>query len=194
MATLSGWNKRESSSNGPTRGVDVNQMQKELEDYKEQLEAAKNEVKVQQGKNDDLRSKNWKAMEALGNLERLYQKNTKGQNSRKPQNKGNNNNNSSSGPQPQNPKKNKSGKGRNQNEAEEAQKTFLLQLFDDVINVNDGEFENKSHKEWLDAFSDKIKSWKRDLDKDGGNKNNETNPSMNEKGTTTSLITISYKK
>merc|ERR1712018_760865 len=99
-------------------------MQKELVDYKEQLEAAKNEVKVQQGKNDDLRTKNWKAMEALSNMERLYQKNAKSNNSKKPpgQTKANSSGfNQNAG----NQKKNKTGRNnKNQTDAEQTTKTF----------------------------------------------------------------------
>ena len=181
MTTLSGWNKREAANSGqPTRGMDVNQMQKELEDYKEQLEAAKNEIKVQQGKNDDLRSKNWKAMEALSNMERMYQKNAKTNNTKKQSNQPktiNNNNGANPNSNPSSRKNRNGRKNSNQNHdaVEQAQKTFLVQLFDDVIDVSDGVFENKSHKEWLDTFSDKIKSWKSDLEKDGEANNNDAN-------------------
>ena len=181
MATLSGWNKREAANSGqPTRGMDVNQMQKELEDYKEQLEAAKNEIKVQQGKNDDLRSKNWKAMEALSNMERMYQKNAKTNNTKKQSNQPKTTNNNHGANQNSNlsSRKNRNGRknsSQNHDAVEQAQKTFLVQLFDDVIDVSDGVFENKSHKEWLDTFSDKIKSWKSDLEQGGGANNNDAN-------------------
>jgi uncharacterized protein YdiU (UPF0061 family) len=52
----------------------VKQMTEEIEDYKNQLQSVSNELKTQKDKNDALRSKNWKAMDALNNVEQSYQK------------------------------------------------------------------------------------------------------------------------
>ena len=57
----------------------VMQMRQEIDQYKDQFHKVSRELKIQEGKNADLRSKNWKAMEALNNVERLYQKSLKTQ-------------------------------------------------------------------------------------------------------------------
>ena len=61
----------------------VMQMRQEIDQYKDQFHKVSRELKIQEGKNADLRSKNWKAMEALNNVERLYQKSLKTQATRK---------------------------------------------------------------------------------------------------------------
>ena len=42
-------------------------------------------------------------------------------------------------------------------EAEDAQKSFLRRLFDDVIDVNDESLKKAVHSEWLDTFVEKVR-------------------------------------
>ena len=44
-----------------------------------------------------------------------------------------------------------------QKESEEAQKSFLMRLFEDVVDINDKSLKNKDHEKWLDSFSEKVK-------------------------------------
>ena len=44
-----------------------------------------------------------------------------------------------------------------QKEAEQAQKSFLMRLFEDVVDINDKSLKNKDHEKWLDTFSEKVK-------------------------------------
>ena len=44
-----------------------------------------------------------------------------------------------------------------QKESEEAQKSFLMRLFEDVVDINDKSLKIKDHEKWLDSFSEKVK-------------------------------------
>ena len=46
---------------------------------------------------------------------------------------------------------------KTQKEAEQAQKSFLMRLFEDVVDINDKSLKNKDHEKWLDTFSEKVK-------------------------------------
>ena len=129
----------------------IMQMRQEIDQYKDQFHKISRELKIQEGKNADLRSKNWKAMEALNNVERLYQKSLK---------------------TPGNPKRqytpamDRMGHYRKQlqiqTEAEEAQKSFLLQLFGDFLQINDAQINTRAHKDWLENFASQVITWKKD--------------------------------
>ena len=118
----------------------IMQMRQEMEQYKDQFHKVSRELRIQENKNADLRSKNWKAMEALNNTERLYQKVLKSQ-----------------GSQPGIVKKQSTpAMGRMdryrkhlqiQSQAEESQKTFLLNLFRDLLEANDIPHSNRAHNE-----------------------------------------------
>ena len=133
----------------------IMQMRQEMEQYKDQFHKVSRELRIQENKNADLRSKNWKAMEALNNTERLYQKVLKSQ-----------------GSQPgivkkqSTPAMDRMDRYRKhlqiQTKAEESQKTFLLNLFRDLLEANDIPHSNRAHNEWLDMFSNKVEAWKSD--------------------------------
>jgi len=129
----------------------VMQMRQEIDQYKDQFHKVSRELKIQEGKNADLRSKNWKAMEALNNVERLYQKSLKTPGNPKRQST---------------PAMDRMGHYRRQlqiqTEAEESQKAFLLKIFGDFLEINDTQLNNRAHKDWLDNFANKVIAWKTD--------------------------------
>ena len=43
-----------------------------------------------------------------------------------------------------------------QKEKEEAQKAFLMRLFEDIIDINDSTLKNKDHEKWLNSFAEKV--------------------------------------
>ena len=160
------WNEEIDEPNQSNDNL-VKQMEEEIQHYKNQLQIANNELKTQRGKNDDLRSKNWKAMEALSNSERMYQKTQKSQaNSKKQSTPAQSRLNS------------KQGINKIRNEAEQTQRTFLVTLFEDVIDVKDSKLDTKDHKEWLNTFAEKVNIWKNEITKCEINKTNETNDVM----------------
>merc|ERR1712038_1631924 len=55
-----------------------------------------------------------------------------------------------------------SEKQKVQKESEDAQKSFLMRLFEDVLDINDKSLKNKDHDKWLDTFSEKVNLWKKE--------------------------------
>ena len=43
-----------------------------------------------------------------------------------------------------------------QKEKEQAQKAFLVRLFEDIIDINDSTLKNKDHEKWLNTFAEKV--------------------------------------
>ena len=43
-----------------------------------------------------------------------------------------------------------------QTEKEQAQKAFLVRLFEDIIDINDSTLKNKDHEKWLNTFAEKV--------------------------------------
>ena len=52
-----------------------------------------------------------------------------------------------------------------QTDAEEAQKSYLLNLFGDFLEKDDIPSNVRSHKEWLDIFASTVNEWKIDYKK-----------------------------
>ena len=136
----------------------IMQMRQEMEQYKDQFHKVSRELKIQENKNADLRSKNWKAMEALNNVERLYQKVLKSESSQPGGYK-----------KQYTPAMDRMDRYRKelriQTEAEEVQKSYLLSLFGDFLDKNDIPLNVRSHKEWLDIFANTVNEWKTDYKK-----------------------------
>jgi len=109
-------------------------------DYKSQVSKLESDLEDQRAKNNELRSKNWKTVEALNSVEQNYQKLLKSNQNQKP-----------------------AGSDTKALEAaildsEASQKDFLQRLFP---NVTASQAKEK-HSDWLEAFAVEVNKWKDD--------------------------------
>jgi len=107
-------------------------------DYKSQVSKLESDLEDQRAKNNELRSKNWKTVEALNSVEQNYQKLLKS-----------------------NQKQNEKPAGSDTkvleaalNDAEVSQKDFLQRLFPSVKAT-----EEEKHCDWLEDFASKANKW-----------------------------------
>jgi len=103
---------------------------------KSQVSKLESDLEDQRAKNNDLRSKNWKTVEALNNVEQKYQNLLKNTSMLK------------------NPNEQKQELESVLKESEESQKQFLQRLFPDI------QATNKSHGEWLNEFETEVIKFK----------------------------------
>jgi len=108
-------------------------------DYKSQVSKLESDLEDQRAKNNELRSKNWKTVEALNSVEQNYQKLLKSNQNQKP-----------------------AGSDTKALEAaildsEASQKDFLQRLFPTVASQ-----AKEKHSDWLEAFAVEVNKWKDD--------------------------------
>jgi DNA repair exonuclease SbcCD ATPase subunit len=73
-----------------------------------------------------------------------------------------------------------------QKEKEQAQKAFLIRLFEDIIDINDSALKNKDHEKWLSSFAEKVTLWKSEV---AANKAKGADETSNNEDTTDQLKT-----
>merc|ERR1719431_1189300 len=109
-------------------------------DYKSQVSKLESDLEDQRAKNNELRSKNWKTVEALNSVEQNYQKLLKSNQNQKPAGS------------------DTKALEATRLDAEASQKDFLQRLFPSVT----ASAASEKHSDWLEAFTVEVNKWKED--------------------------------
>ncbi|XP_059095012.1 ribosome-binding protein 1-like isoform X2 [Tigriopus californicus] len=141
----------------------LSKLHAEISAYKKQLQDIQSELETQKAKNDELRTKNWKVMEALSATESLYQKLLKSKQDQQQQPPPISSSITSSSSSQTSTTKTTSSSSqadfsgamqKAKSDSENAHKALLLRLFPGVDVASSG---HQSHEQWLEAFSTEVK-------------------------------------